>query len=86
MQTPAHHIHLPLTGSDMLWPLTPVFPPDCVSPGGNQVARTIRGAHEGAVFTLMVDKAGNIISGGRDGKIVQWDRNLARTGNVLEVS
>ena len=50
------------------------------------MARTIKGAHEGALFTLMVDKTGNIISGGRDGKIVQWDRGLSRTGNVLEVS
>ena len=50
------------------------------------MARTIKAAHDGALFTLMVDKAGNIVSGGRDGKIVQWDRSLTRTGNVLEVS
>ena len=42
-------------------------------------------AHDGTVFTLFVDKTGNVVSGGKDGKIVEWDREMTQTGNVIEV-
>ena len=50
------------------------------------MTNTVPDAHEGAVFTLFVDKTGNVVSGGKDGKIVEWDRELAQTGNAIEVS
>ena len=56
----------------------------CVS-GGNTVYKMVRGAHEGPVFTIHVQKDGTIITGGRDGNIVEWDRDLERTGNVMQV-
>lgn len=56
----------------------------CVS-GGNTVYKMVRGAHEGPVFSILVQKDGTIITGGKDGNIVEWDRDLERTGNVMQV-
>lgn len=46
----------------------------------------VRGAHEGPVFSILVQKDGAIITGGKDGRIIEWDRDLERTGNVIEVT
>ncbi|XP_069973076.1 echinoderm microtubule-associated protein-like 2 isoform X19 [Penaeus vannamei] len=54
--------------------------------GGNTVCKMVRGAHEGPVFSILVQKDGAIITGGKDGRIIEWDRDLERTGNVIEVS
>lgn len=48
--------------------------------------RMVRGAHEGPVFSILVQKDGSITTGGKDGNIVEWDRDLERTGNVIQVS
>ncbi|XP_047479702.1 echinoderm microtubule-associated protein-like 2 isoform X7 [Penaeus chinensis] len=53
--------------------------------GGNTVCKMVRGAHEGPVFSILVQKDGAIITGGKDGRIIEWDRDLERTGNVIEV-
>lgn len=53
--------------------------------GGNQVAKTIREAHQGAIFSLHVSCDGNIISAGKDGKIVEWDSEFNKTGNSIDV-
>ncbi|KAK3853408.1 hypothetical protein Pcinc_040052 [Petrolisthes cinctipes] len=53
--------------------------------GGNTVYRMVRGAHEGPVFSILVQKDGSITTGGKDGNIVEWDRDLERTGNVIQV-
>lgn len=53
--------------------------------GGNTVYKMVRGAHEGPVFSIFVQKDGAIITGGKDGRIVEWDRDLERTGNVIEI-
>ncbi|XP_042876965.1 echinoderm microtubule-associated protein-like 2 isoform X6 [Penaeus japonicus] len=53
--------------------------------GGNTVCKMVRGAHEGPVFSILVQKDGAIITGGKDGRIIEWDRDLERTGNMIEV-
>ncbi|XP_042226985.1 echinoderm microtubule-associated protein-like 2 isoform X4 [Homarus americanus] len=53
--------------------------------GGNTVSKMVRGAHDGPVFSIFVQKDGAIITGGKDGRIVEWDRELERTGNIIEV-
>ncbi|XP_066947603.1 echinoderm microtubule-associated protein-like 2 isoform X39 [Macrobrachium rosenbergii] len=53
--------------------------------GGNTVYKMVRGAHDGPVFSILVQKDGGIITGGKDGRIVEWDRDLERTGNVIEI-
>ncbi|KAG0700301.1 Echinoderm microtubule-associated protein-like 1 [Chionoecetes opilio] len=53
--------------------------------GGNTVYKMVRGAHEGPVFSILVQKDGGIITGGKDGNIVEWDSDLQRTGNVMQV-
>ncbi|XP_050729879.1 echinoderm microtubule-associated protein-like 2 isoform X5 [Eriocheir sinensis] len=53
--------------------------------GGNTVYKMVRGAHEGPVFSILVQKDGAIITGGKDSNIVEWDRDLERTGNVIQV-
>ncbi|XP_076058179.1 echinoderm microtubule-associated protein-like 2 isoform X3 [Oratosquilla oratoria] len=53
--------------------------------GGNTVAKWVRSAHEGAVFSIFVQKDGGIITGGKDGRIVLWDRDLSPTGTEMQV-
>lgn len=53
--------------------------------GGNTVYKMVRGAHDGPVFSILVQKDGAIITGGKDGQIVEWDRDLERTGNTIEI-
>lgn len=60
--------------------------PNVCPTGGNTVYKMVRGAHEGPVFSILVQKDGTIITGGKDGNIVEWDRDLERTGNVIQVS
>lgn len=50
------------------------------------MCKMVRGAHEGPVFSILVQKDGAIITGGKDGRIIEWDRDLERTGNVIEVT
>ena len=53
--------------------------------GGNRVERSIKGAHEGSIFSIFVQKDGAIITGGKDGRIVQWTRDLRKTANEILV-
>ena len=54
--------------------------------GNNSVQKTIRNAHEGPVFSLLVLKDGRIVSGGgKDGQLLLWDPTYRRTGYVAEV-
>lgn len=51
-----------------------------------RIARTIFGAHEGAIFDICTLKNGIIVSGGsKDKKIVEWDANMNRTGREAKV-
>ena len=47
--------------------------------GTNVVAKAIRNAHEGPIFSIYALKDGEILSGGgKDGRVVQWDAELSR--------
>lgn len=54
--------------------------------GTNTVAKLVKNVHEGAIFSICVLKDGNVISGGgKDGRIVQLDSNLAKTGEESRI-
>ena len=53
--------------------------------GGNSVARSVRRAHDGPVFSILVQKDGTIITGGKDGRIIEWDRDLQLRGHQMMV-
>lgn len=56
------------------------------SKGSTVVLKTLRNAHEGPVFALLVLKDGRIVSGGgKDGQLVLWDPSYRRTGYVAEI-
>ena len=53
--------------------------------GGNTVMRSVKRAHDGPVFSILVQKDGMIITGGKDGRIIEWDRDLQRKGHQMVV-
>ncbi|XP_060556828.1 echinoderm microtubule-associated protein-like 2 isoform X5 [Ruditapes philippinarum] len=54
--------------------------------GANKISKAETGVHEGGVFSLYTTKDGNILSGGgKDRKILEWSKDLQRTGNSYEV-
>ncbi|XP_063365069.1 echinoderm microtubule-associated protein-like 2 [Cydia amplana] len=55
--------------------------------GTNTVAKLVRGAHAGSVFSLLALKDGCVVSGGgKDGRVVMFDAELNATGheNIIE--
>lgn len=49
--------------------------------GTNTISKFVRNVHEGSVFSICVLKDGSVISGGgKDGRIVQFDGQLNKTG------
>ena len=55
--------------------------------GTNTAARAVRGAHDGAVFSLCARKDGALLSaGGKDGRLVLFDADLTPTGQENVVS
>ncbi|KAK2708115.1 hypothetical protein QYM36_015714 [Artemia franciscana] len=54
--------------------------------GTNTILKSIKNAHEGAVFSLLVLKDGHVVSGGgKDGQLTLWDPSYRRTGYTAEV-
>lgn len=53
--------------------------------GSNRVSHAINGAHDGGIFSICVMKDGNVLSGGKDRRIVQWDSSYKKTGNEHEI-
>lgn len=54
--------------------------------GKNTIIKVIKSVHEGSVFSICVLKEGSIITGGgKDGRIIQFDNNLQRTGYEAQV-
>lgn len=55
--------------------------------GTNTIVKFVKNVHEGPVFSICVLKDGSVISGGgKDGRIVQFDSNLAKTGENSQVN
>ena len=55
--------------------------------GTNTISKFVKGAHEGSVFTICVQKDGSIVTGGgKDGKLVHFDANVKRMGEEYQVS
>lgn len=62
-------------GNLMIWPK-----------GMNRPSRTLHNAHDGGVFSICTMKDGTYLTGGgKDKRIVEWDRNLNRTGREAKV-
>ena len=53
--------------------------------GTNRITQAMTGAHEGGIFSICVMKDGNILTGGKDRTIIQWDATFGRTGIEHEV-
>ena len=49
------------------------------------MAHTVRGAHSGPVFSVLVQSSGHVVTAGKGGDVVEWDSDLNRTGNVIKV-
>uniref|UniRef100_A0A1I8GES1 WD_REPEATS_REGION domain-containing protein n=1 Tax=Macrostomum lignano TaxID=282301 RepID=A0A1I8GES1_9PLAT len=53
--------------------------------GGNRISQAVTGAHEGGIFSLCVLKDDNLVSGGKDRRLVQWDATYSRTGSEAAI-
>lgn len=54
--------------------------------GTNTILKIIKNVHEGSIFSICVLKDGSVITGGgKDGRLVQFDSNLNRTGEESRV-
>uniref|UniRef100_A0A1I8HE55 HELP domain-containing protein n=2 Tax=Macrostomum lignano TaxID=282301 RepID=A0A1I8HE55_9PLAT len=53
--------------------------------GGNRISQGVTGAHEGGIFSLCVLKDDNLVSGGKDRRLVQWDATYNRTGSEAAI-
>ncbi|XP_053393881.1 echinoderm microtubule-associated protein-like 2 isoform X3 [Mercenaria mercenaria] len=54
--------------------------------GSNKISKAITNAHEGGVFSVCSTDDGEILSGGgKDRKIVLWDKDFKRCGNDAEI-
>ncbi|CAG0888088.1 unnamed protein product, partial [Cyprideis torosa] len=54
--------------------------------GSHTIQRVMRSAHEGGVFALVATTGGRLISGGRGGKIREWDSKTGeRTGREISL-
>lgn len=55
--------------------------------GTNTIIKFVKNVHEGPIFSICVLKDGSVISGGgKDGRIIQFDSNLAKTGENSQVN
>lgn len=55
--------------------------------GTNTIWKFIKNVHEGPIFTICVLKDGSVLTGGgKDGRIVEFNYNLAMTGVVSQVN
>lgn len=55
--------------------------------GTNTISKFVKNIHEGNVFSICVLKEGNIITGGgKDGKLIEFDSSLQRTGAEYQVN
>lgn len=52
--------------------------------GTNKVTQAVTGAHEGGVFSICTLKDGNIVTGGKDRKIIRWDSTYKKAGQEYE--
>lgn len=54
--------------------------------GTNTISKFIKNVHEGSIFSICVLKDGSVITGGgKDGRLVQLDSDLAKTGEESQV-
>lgn len=54
--------------------------------GTNTISKFVKNVHEGSVFSICVLKEGNIITGGgKDGKLIEFDSSLQRTGAEYQI-
>lgn len=53
--------------------------------GGNEVARTVEGAHNGSVFFILARMEGGFLTCGKDRLIKQWDAEFNSTDVSVEV-
>lgn len=54
--------------------------------GTNTILKIVKNVHEGPVFSICVLKDGSVLTGGgKDGKIIQFDSNLSRTGEDSQI-
>ncbi|KAK4886318.1 hypothetical protein RN001_002589 [Aquatica leii] len=54
--------------------------------GTNTISKLVKNVHEGSVFSICVLKDGSVVSGGgKDGRMVQFDSNLERTGDESQI-
>ncbi|XP_054261593.1 echinoderm microtubule-associated protein-like 2 isoform X3 [Macrosteles quadrilineatus] len=55
--------------------------------GTNTIARIVRNAHEGSIFSICVLKEGSIVTaGGKDGRLIQFDSNFQPTGYEAQIA
>lgn len=53
---------------------------------GNTITKALTAAHPGGVFSLCFTEGGNLISGGKNRKIVEWDSSYNPTGREKELT
>uniref|UniRef100_A0A1Y1MLA9 Uncharacterized protein n=1 Tax=Photinus pyralis TaxID=7054 RepID=A0A1Y1MLA9_PHOPY len=54
--------------------------------GTNTIVKMVKNVHEGSIFSICVLKDGAVVSGGgKDGRMVQFDANLERTGEESQI-
>ncbi|XP_019627498.1 PREDICTED: echinoderm microtubule-associated protein-like 2 isoform X4 [Branchiostoma belcheri] len=55
--------------------------------GTNRISCSMVGAHDGGIFSLCVMKDGTLVSGGgKDRKLISWDRSYQQTGTESEIA
>lgn len=54
--------------------------------GGNEVERTVEGAHDGSVFFILASAEGGFLTCGKDRLIKQWDAEFNSTDVSVELS
>ena len=53
--------------------------------GSSKVGQGVNGAHDGSIFALCVVKDGAVITGGKDGRLIEWNSAYQKTGREHEV-
>lgn len=57
-----------------------------VCAGSNKIAKVLSGVHGGGVSSMCALSDGAFITGGRDGRLIQWDCLCQKMGTELEVA
>ena len=52
---------------------------------GNTISHAMEGVHKGGVLSLCFTKEGNLLSGGKDRRILEWDESYEPTGQEAQV-